>query len=177
MTKESKCSKQKEKMSYTLVLGVKGLVKGGLQTAWMDGCVTGKKSQSTSVLPSTMISRCCLVKALAVKYRHRRPTTPAWSLKTPCPLQEWFPSLVFPVFLLLLFLWFIYFILCLYAYLCTMYVRPEESIKSPRTGAADGCELLCRCWDLNLGPLEERSELFTAELSLWPVSVFLLLLF
>ena len=32
----------------------------------------------------------------------------------------------------------------------------------------DGCELPCGCWDLNSGPLEERSLLLTAEPSLQP---------
>ena len=34
----------------------------------------------------------------------------------------------------------------------------------------DGCEPLCGCWELNLGPLEEQSVLLTAELTLQPPS-------
>jgi hypothetical protein len=32
----------------------------------------------------------------------------------------------------------------------------------------DGCEPPCGCWDLNSGPSEEQSVLFTAEPSLQP---------
>jgi len=32
----------------------------------------------------------------------------------------------------------------------------------------DDCELLCGCWELNSGPLEEQSVLLTAEPSLQP---------
>jgi hypothetical protein len=35
----------------------------------------------------------------------------------------------------------------------------RESVRSPRTGVIDGCELPCGCWELNLGPLEEQSAL------------------
>ena len=33
------------------------------------------------------------------------------------------------------------------------------------------CELLCGCWELNSGPLEEQSVFLTAESSLQPVIV------
>jgi hypothetical protein len=33
----------------------------------------------------------------------------------------------------------------------------------------DDCELLCGCWDLNSGPLEEQSVLLTTEQSLQPI--------
>jgi hypothetical protein len=39
----------------------------------------------------------------------------------------------------------------------------------------DGCEPPCGCWELNLGPLEEQSELSTAEASLQPSSTVLML--
>ena len=32
----------------------------------------------------------------------------------------------------------------------------------------DGCEPPCGCWELNTGPLEEKSVLLTAEPSLLP---------
>lgn len=35
---------------------------------------------------------------------------------------------------------------------------PESVIRSPRTGVTDSCELLCGCWELNPGPLEEQPE-------------------
>lgn len=33
----------------------------------------------------------------------------------------------------------------------------------PRTGVIDGCDPLCRCWDLYLGPLEEQLVFLTTE--------------
>jgi hypothetical protein len=36
----------------------------------------------------------------------------------------------------------------------------------------DGCEPPCRCWELNLGPLEEQSVLLIAEKSLQPPTDF-----
>ena len=41
--------------------------------------------------------------------------------------------------------------------------RPEEGLISPETRVTDGCELLCGCWELNLGLLEEQSVLFITE--------------
>ena len=47
----------------------------------------------------------------------------------------------------------------LYVCLCTMGMqypqKPEEGIRFPGTGITEGCELLCGCWGLNLGSLEE----------------------
>ena len=37
--------------------------------------------------------------------------------------------------------------------------RPEEGIRSPGTGAVDGCELPCGCWELNVGPLQGQPQL------------------
>lgn len=37
----------------------------------------------------------------------------------------------------------------------------------------DGCELLCSCWELNPGPLEEHPVLLTAERPLQPLEGFL----
>ena len=34
----------------------------------------------------------------------------------------------------------------------------------------DGCKALCRCWELNSGPLEEQPVLLTSELSLQPTT-------
>jgi hypothetical protein len=36
----------------------------------------------------------------------------------------------------------------------------------------DGCEPPCDCWELNSGPLEEQSVLFTTESSLQPLVLF-----
>jgi hypothetical protein len=41
--------------------------------------------------------------------------------------------------------------------------RPEEGIGFSRTEVTEGYELPCRCWELNLGPLQEQPVLFTAE--------------
>jgi len=38
------------------------------------------------------------------------------------------------------------------------------------TGAINGCEPVCGCWELNSGPLVEQSVLVTAEPSLWLLS-------
>jgi hypothetical protein len=44
--------------------------------------------------------------------------------------------------------------------------KPEGDGESLGPGVTDGCKLLCGCWDLNPGPLEEQLILFTAESSL-----------
>ena len=46
--------------------------------------------------------------------------------------------------------------------------RLDGSITSPEVIVRDGCEPLCRCWELNVGPLEEQILLFTNEPSLLP---------
>lgn len=40
--------------------------------------------------------------------------------------------------------------------------RPEEGVKSPRTGVADGCKLPCECWGLNPGPVGQQPMHLTA---------------
>lgn len=38
---------------------------------------------------------------------------------------------------------------------CVQYLkRPEEGPGSPGAGVADSFEVLCECWELNLGPLQ-----------------------
>lgn len=48
---------------------------------------------------------------------------------------------------------------CLHLCLCTTSIqypqRPEKGIRYPGTGIIDNCELLCGCWEMNLGPLQE----------------------
>lgn len=44
--------------------------------------------------------------------------------------------------------------------------RLEEGIKAFGT---DCCESSCRCWESNLGPLEEQSALITTESPLHPI--------
>ena len=39
----------------------------------------------------------------------------------------------------------------------------------------DGCEPPCGCWELNSGPLEEQSVLLTAEPSLQPLMLTILM--
>lgn len=41
-------------------------------------------------------------------------------------------------------------------------------VRSPGTGAMDGCELPGGSWESNLGPLEEQPTLLTAEPFLQP---------
>ena len=49
-----------------------------------------------------------------------------------------------------------------------LYTTSKEGIRSPRTGVTDSYELLCGCWELNPGPLEEQLVILTIELSLEP---------
>jgi hypothetical protein len=58
----------------------------------------------------------------------------------------------------LLFLLKFTFILCTLCFACVLRVSD--------LGVKDHCELLCGCWELNLGLLEEHSILLTAEPSL-----------
>ena len=44
--------------------------------------------------------------------------------------------------------------------------RLHEGVGYPGTRVTDSCELLCRDWELSLGPLEEQPVLLTAEPSL-----------
>ena len=62
---------------------------------------------------------------------------------------------------------------CMYVHhMCAWCLRrPEEGVGSPGTGAMDGCELPCGCWELNRGPLQEQQGLFTAEPPLQPLQV------
>ena len=45
------------------------------------------------------------------------------------------------------------FYVCLVVCMCTMCVQQPEAV---RTGATDGCEPSCECWEPNLGPLREQ---------------------
>ena len=36
--------------------------------------------------------------------------------------------------------------------------KPEEDTIAPGTGAKDGYELPCGCWELNSGPLDEQTK-------------------
>ena len=51
---------------------------------------------------------------------------------------------------------------------------PEADVGFPGTGVMAGCELFCRCWELNQGPLQEQKELLATEPSFhpWAVSSF-----
>jgi hypothetical protein len=45
---------------------------------------------------------------------------------------------------------------CIYVPLgCMVPTESREDIRFPRNGIIDACELPCRCWELNLSPLEE----------------------
>lgn len=56
---------------------------------------------------------------------------------------------------------------CLFEYLCSVCAwyprRPEETIRSPETEVADGCELICGCRELNQGPSEDQPVILTPE--------------
>lgn len=45
-------------------------------------------------------------------------------------------------------------------------LKSEEGVGSLEIGITDGCELLCGCWELNLGSLECKPMLLTSEPSL-----------
>jgi hypothetical protein len=47
-----------------------------------------------------------------------------------------------------------------YYFLC-IGVLPACMLDPLELGVTDRCELLCGCWELNLGPLEEQPELLT----------------
>ena len=53
---------------------------------------------------------------------------------------------------------------------CVCLVSKEvDGMGTSRTVVIDGCDLSTnRCWELNLGPLEEQPVLLTDEASLWP---------
>lgn len=55
----------------------------------------------------------------------------------------------------------------LHVHLCTTWVhgaqRGHKGIGSPGTGAVESCKLLCGCWELNSGRLEERPVFLTTE--------------
>jgi hypothetical protein len=61
-----------------------------------------------------------------------------------------------------IFLIFILFIICKYTVAVFRHQRRESGL------VTDGCEPPCGCWDLNSGPLEEQSVLFTTESCLQP---------
>ena len=50
--------------------------------------------------------------------------------------------------------------------MCISVLPACVSVRFPGTRITDSCELLCGCWELNLGPLEEQPVLLTAEPSL-----------
>lgn len=48
--------------------------------------------------------------------------------------------------------------------LCTVsMLRPEEGVRSPKSGVTYRCELPSRFWELNQGPLSEQQVLLIAE--------------
>ena len=51
---------------------------------------------------------------------------------------------------------------------CFAWVCLCEGVGCPGTGVTNRCELSCRCWELNRGPLEEQPVLLTIEPSLQP---------
>ena len=61
-------------------------------------------------------------------------------------------------------------VFCLLVCLC-------EGARSPGMGITDSCELLCRCWELNLNPLAKQSVLSITEPSLCPLCFIVCLFF
>ena len=47
------------------------------------------------------------------------------------------------------------------------------AVEAPQTGVTSGYGSLCRCWELNPGPLEEQSVVFTIAHSLQPQTALL----
>ena len=45
----------------------------------------------------------------------------------------------------------------------------REGVRSPGTGVTGSCELPCRFWELNPGPLEEQPVLVTTKPTLQPL--------
>jgi hypothetical protein len=62
------------------------------------------------------------------------------------------------------FVYVFVFLIIYFMYLSTHQKRASDPI-------TDGCEPPCGCWELNSGPLEEQSVVFTAEPSLQPLKV------
>ena len=51
---------------------------------------------------------------------------------------------------------------CMYmCHMCAVPMSPKEGSRFPGNGATDGCELLCGCQELHLGPLDEQAVLLT----------------
>jgi hypothetical protein len=51
--------------------------------------------------------------------------------------------------------------------------RSGEGIRFPGTGVMDGCGLPCRCWDSNLGPLQEQHcALHRSAISPAPMTIY-----
>ena len=46
---------------------------------------------------------------------------------------------------------------------CIVPAEARRGAGSPGTGATGGCEPPCRCWEPNLGPLQEQPVLLPAE--------------
>lgn len=56
-----------------------------------------------------------------------------------------------------------------HVYVCTTHVwlvPMVVRVRSPETGVIGGGEPVCKCWELELGPLEEHKVLWTTGLSL-----------
>lgn len=55
---------------------------------------------------------------------------------------------------------------------CRILQRAEEGIESLETEVIDGCELLCRCWELKPGFSARTAVLLTTKPSLHPLGDF-----
>ena len=58
---------------------------------------------------------------------------------------------------------------CIFCRVCALCPqKSEDGMGSPGPGVRDSCRLLCGCWELNPGPMEEQPVLLTTEPSLQP---------
>ena len=74
------------------------------------------------------------------------------------------PFLFEILFLFYVFVCFISMNICTSSVRCTQ--KPEEGIKSLGTGAQDGCDPFCRCWELNSRSFGRAAS----ALNLWAIS-------
>lgn len=55
-------------------------------------------------------------------------------------------------------------------HVCLMFIEAKGACWVTVTRVMDGCEVPCRCWESNLGPIEEQQPMpLTTEPYLWPL--------
>lgn len=58
-------------------------------------------------------------------------------------------------------------------YVCLMPMKPKGGVRFPGSVIKDACELLHRCWEQNLSPLQKQQALSTLGPSFQPQDAFL----